>query len=182
MKFVPNSLTPISDPLAIVRILVLISPLFTRVQSVMFSNVCAYTVPGGVILQNPKYKVQNCLVLLDLYFFSDYSSKQCFGDSTWELQTDYSTCSITPRLLRRYRFHIAVLSFSIASCLPAVFIFFFYKRLRVTRVALHRNLLIAIIARNVLVIISRSEVSFWTVFFLQRISTTLDCFGVNNRN
>ncbi|CAK1598779.1 unnamed protein product [Parnassius mnemosyne] len=87
-----------------------------------------------------------------------YSNKQCFSNGTWELQTDYSTCSITPRLLRRYRLHIIVLALSIASCLPAVFVFFFYKRLRVTRVALHRNLLIAIIMRNILVIISRSEI------------------------
>ncbi|KAM3967358.1 neuropeptide receptor B3 [Aphomia sociella] len=87
-----------------------------------------------------------------------FSSKQCHANGTWELQTDYSTCSIAPRLLRRYRFHIAMLSFSIASCLPAVIIFFFYKRLRITRVALHRNLLIAIIIRNILVIISRSEI------------------------
>ncbi|XP_013165175.1 PREDICTED: uncharacterized protein LOC106116018 isoform X1 [Papilio xuthus] len=87
-----------------------------------------------------------------------FSNKQCFSNGSWELQTDYTTCSITPRLLRRYRMNIAVLAFSIASCLPAVFIFFFYKRLRITRVALHRNLLIAIIIRNALVIVSRSEV------------------------
>ncbi|XP_063893171.1 uncharacterized protein LOC110373470 isoform X1 [Helicoverpa armigera] len=87
-----------------------------------------------------------------------YSSKQCHTNATWELQTDYSTCSITPRLLRRYQFYIAVLSISIIACLPAVFIFCFYKRLRITRVALHRNLLIAIIVRNALVIVSRSEI------------------------
>ncbi|XP_068631143.1 uncharacterized protein [Battus philenor] len=87
-----------------------------------------------------------------------FSNKRCFANGTWEVQTDYSTCSITPRLLRRYRMNIAVLSFSIASCLPAVFVFFFYKRLRITRVSLHRNLLIAIIIRNVLVIVSRTEV------------------------
>lgn len=89
---------------------------------------------------------------------TDFSSKECFSNGTWQLQTDYSTCSIAPRLLLRYRMNIGVLAFSIASCLPAVFIFFFYKRLRVTRVALHRNLLVAIIVRNVLVIVSRSEV------------------------
>ncbi|KOB76486.1 Neuropeptide receptor B3, partial [Operophtera brumata] len=93
---------------------------------------------------------------------SHHISKQCYANSTWEQQTDYSTCSITTRLLRRYRFHIAVLSFSSAFCLPAVFIFFFYKRLRVTRVALHRNLLIAIILRNILVIVSRSETAMST--------------------
>ncbi|XP_072939674.1 uncharacterized protein [Epargyreus clarus] len=87
-----------------------------------------------------------------------FSSKECYANGTWEIQTDYSTCSITPRLLRRYRFYIAVLSFSIASCLPAIFVFFFYKRLRVTRVALHRNLLIAIVVRNALVIVSRTVV------------------------
>ncbi|XP_013190256.2 parathyroid hormone 2 receptor isoform X2 [Amyelois transitella] len=87
-----------------------------------------------------------------------FSSKQCNDNGIWELQTDYSTCSIAPRLLRRYKYHIAMLSFSCISCLPAVFIFFFYKRLRITRVALHRNLLIAIILRNILVIVSRSEI------------------------
>ncbi|XP_073943157.1 uncharacterized protein [Choristoneura fumiferana] len=87
-----------------------------------------------------------------------YSNKECHRNGSWELQTDYSTCSITSRLLRRYRFYIAMLAFSIASCLPAIFVFFFYKRLRVTRVALHRNLLIAIVIRNMLVIISRSVV------------------------
>ncbi|CAK1546042.1 unnamed protein product [Leptosia nina] len=87
-----------------------------------------------------------------------FSNKRCFENGTWELQTDYSTCSITPRMLRRYRFYIAMLSFSIASCVPAIFIFFFYKRLRITRVALHRNLLIAIVIRNALVIISRTEI------------------------
>lgn len=87
-----------------------------------------------------------------------FSSKECYQNGTWELQTDYSTCSITSRLLRRYRFYIAMLAFSIASCLPAVAIFFFYKKLRVTRVTLHRNLLIAIVIRNILVIISRSVI------------------------
>ncbi|KAH9638452.1 hypothetical protein HF086_016777, partial [Spodoptera exigua] len=87
-----------------------------------------------------------------------YSSKQCHRNATWELQTDYSTCSITPRLVRRYQYYIIVLSISIAACLPAVFIFCFYKRLRIPRVALHRNLLIAIIIRNALVIVSRSEI------------------------
>ncbi|CAH0605831.1 unnamed protein product [Chrysodeixis includens] len=87
-----------------------------------------------------------------------YSSKQCHDNGTWEIKTDYTTCSITPRLVRRYQLHIAVLSISTIVCLPAVFIFCFYKRLRITRVALHRNLLIAIIIRNILVIVSRSEI------------------------
>ncbi|CAH0725336.1 unnamed protein product, partial [Brenthis ino] len=87
-----------------------------------------------------------------------YSSKKCHSNASWELQTDYSTCSVTGRLLARYRFHVAALAASSAASLPAVFIFFFYRRLRVTRVALHRNLLIAIILRNILVMISRSEI------------------------
>lgn len=87
-----------------------------------------------------------------------FSSKTCFENGTWELQTDYSTCSIAPRLLGRYTFHIIILAVSIACCLPAVFVFFFYKRLRVDRVILHRNLLIAVILRNVFVIVSRSTI------------------------
>ncbi|CAH0407274.1 unnamed protein product [Chilo suppressalis] len=97
-----------------------------------------------------------------------FSSKRCFANATWELQTDYSTCSITPRLLRRYYYHIAMLAFSIVLCLPAVIIFFYYKRLRIDRVALHRNLLIAIIMRNVLVIISR------TTIYIDEITNTGD--------
>ncbi|XP_026755409.2 uncharacterized protein LOC113515414 [Galleria mellonella] len=99
---------------------------------------------------------------------SHYSSKPCYANGTWEQQTDYSTCSVSPRLIRRYHFHIGVLSFSIISCLPAVFIFFFYKRLRITRVILHRNLLVAIIIRNVLVIISRS------VIYIDELSNSED--------
>ncbi|CAG9134136.1 unnamed protein product [Plutella xylostella] len=87
-----------------------------------------------------------------------YSSKQCNPNGTWSEQTDYSTCSVAPRLLRRYRFHIAILATSIAACVPAVLVFVVYRRLRVTRVALHRNLLIAIIVRNVAVIVSRTEI------------------------
>ncbi|XP_028031052.1 uncharacterized protein LOC114243672 [Bombyx mandarina] len=87
-----------------------------------------------------------------------FSSKECYQNGTWEVESVYTTCSVTPRLVQRYRFHIAMLSISVASCLPAVFIFFFYKRLRITRVALHRNLLIAIILRNTFVIISRNEI------------------------
>ncbi|XP_045494560.1 calcitonin gene-related peptide type 1 receptor-like [Colias croceus] len=87
-----------------------------------------------------------------------FSTKKCFQNGTWELQTDYTTCSITPRLLSRYRFYIGMLSFSVIFCIPAIFIFFFYKRLRITRVVMHRNLLIAIVIRNLLVIIGRSEI------------------------
>uniref|UniRef100_A0A2A4IZC6 G-protein coupled receptors family 2 profile 1 domain-containing protein n=1 Tax=Heliothis virescens TaxID=7102 RepID=A0A2A4IZC6_HELVI len=55
-----------------------------------------------------------------------YSSKQCHSNATWELQTDYSTCSITPRLLagtssiwRAVHLHHRLPT--------AVFIFCFYK-------------------------------------------------------
>ncbi|XP_041970728.1 calcitonin receptor-like protein 1 [Aricia agestis] len=87
-----------------------------------------------------------------------YSTKECYNNGTWEVVTDYSTCSVTTRLLHRYWLYIGVLAASTAACIPAVFIFFFYKRLRVTRVALHRNLLIAIITRNILVIASRARI------------------------
>ncbi|CAH2247313.1 jg15472 [Pararge aegeria aegeria] len=87
-----------------------------------------------------------------------FSHKQCHPQGAWELQTDYSTCSITPRLLRRYRYYIGVLTFSVVTSFPAICIFIFYKRLRVTRVALHRNLLIAIVLRNIIVVISRNVI------------------------
>ncbi|CAH2105740.1 unnamed protein product [Euphydryas editha] len=87
-----------------------------------------------------------------------YSTKECYSNGTWEQRTEYGSCSVTPRLLSRYRYHISMLAFSTAACLPAICIFFIYKRLRVIRVALHRNLLIAIAVRNILVIVSRSEI------------------------
>ncbi|XP_052740503.1 uncharacterized protein LOC112055202 [Bicyclus anynana] len=87
-----------------------------------------------------------------------FSHKECHSHGAWELQTDYTTCSITPRLLRRYNYYIGILAFSVATSFPAICIFICYKRLRVTRVALHRNLLIAIVVRNIIVIISRNEI------------------------
>ncbi|CAF4812434.1 unnamed protein product [Pieris macdunnoughi] len=128
------------------------------------NNVCETTFDGWTCWDSAQNGTVASAVCSEFAYSSSgpscnhFSSKRCFENGTWELQTDYTTCSITPRLLRRYRFYIAMLSFSIACCIPAIFIFFFYKRLRITRVALHRNLLIAIVIRNVLVIVSRSEV------------------------
>lgn len=47
---------------------------------------------------------------------------------------------------------------SIALCLPAVLIFVSYRKLRVIRVILHRNLLIACIARSILIIVQKELV------------------------
>ncbi|XP_026470830.1 calcitonin gene-related peptide type 1 receptor-like [Ctenocephalides felis] len=87
-----------------------------------------------------------------------FSSKVCYKNGTWHSDTDYSTCSVKPRLVSRTTFHVATLALSIVACTPAIAIFLLYKKLRVARVAQHRNLLIAIVLRNALVIIFKQTV------------------------
>ncbi|CAG9837164.1 unnamed protein product [Diabrotica balteata] len=90
------------------------------------------------------------------------SEKQCIWNGTsaeWIQQTDYTTCAIAPVYERRYNFHIIFLGVCIGFCIPAIFIYFFFEKLRKTiRVILHRNLLIAIVVRNVLTIMCKELV------------------------
>ncbi|KAJ8962094.1 hypothetical protein NQ318_018048, partial [Aromia moschata] len=92
------------------------------------------------------------------------SEKECNWNDTYELaiwkeQTDYSTCAIAPVYERRHTFHVIFLSICIFLCLPAIVIFFIFEKLRrITRVVLHRNLLIAICIRNVLTSLSKELV------------------------
>ncbi|XP_028131377.1 calcitonin gene-related peptide type 1 receptor isoform X2 [Diabrotica virgifera virgifera] len=92
------------------------------------------------------------------------SEKHCIWNGTnqkaqWIQQTDYTTCAIAPVYERRYNFHIIFLGVCIGFCIPAISIFFFFEKLRKTiRVILHRNLLIAIVVRNVLTIMCKELV------------------------
>lgn len=61
-------------------------------------------------------------------------------------------------MISRYEFQVAILSVSIAICLPAIIIFYCYRSLRITRNILHRNLLIAITVKNIFVIMSKELV------------------------
>ncbi|KAF5303503.1 hypothetical protein FQR65_LT08202 [Abscondita terminalis] len=87
-----------------------------------------------------------------------YSKKRCFANETWEVTTNYSTCSSAPVYRRRHYFHLVVLYVSTALSLPAVLIFVTYKKLRILRVNLHRNLLIACILRNICTILTKDLV------------------------
>ncbi|XP_030754630.1 calcitonin gene-related peptide type 1 receptor-like [Sitophilus oryzae] len=92
------------------------------------------------------------------------SSKQCYRDpitnqSEWNQQTDYSTCAIAPVLLRRHNFHVIFLIVCISCSFPAIIIFVAIPNFRVTtRVILHRNLLIAIVTRNIMNILYKKLV------------------------
>ncbi|XP_046393838.1 corticotropin-releasing factor receptor 1-like isoform X2 [Ischnura elegans] len=83
-----------------------------------------------------------------------YHHKECFENGTWREHTDYSTCSVSPGISTRVIYHVAVLGISLISAIPALVIFFSYRKLRVLRVALHRSLIMAIAARNLFTILS----------------------------
>ncbi|XP_063241422.1 calcitonin gene-related peptide type 1 receptor-like [Bacillus rossius redtenbacheri] len=78
----------------------------------------------------------------------------------WDQTTDYTGCTTKSRLVTKYSFHAAMLGVSIALSLPAVVVFFCYRRLRIPRIALHRNLLIVIVVRSALTILQIVALSF----------------------
>ncbi|KAG8223197.1 hypothetical protein J437_LFUL000363 [Ladona fulva] len=87
-----------------------------------------------------------------------FHEKECFHNGTWRAKTNYEPCSVAPEIYNRTVFHISVLSISVIASIPALIIFFCYRKLRVMRVALHRSLILAIALRNTLTIISKSTV------------------------
>ncbi|KAJ6636952.1 Calcitonin receptor [Pseudolycoriella hygida] len=87
-----------------------------------------------------------------------YSYKQCFLNGTWDSHTDYSTCSIVPRMIARTNWHTATLSISIIVATPAIVLLFFYRGHQVRKITLIRNLIIAIVLRNTLVLASKQVV------------------------
>lgn len=91
----------------------------------------------------------------NIIYASDYSYKDCFSNDTWNTQTEYSTCSVTPRLIARANWHTAMLSISIIIATPAIILLIFHHGHQVQKFALIRNLIIAIVARNILVLISK---------------------------
>lgn len=93
--------------------------------------------------------------------FSDFSSKQCYANATWNQQTDYSTCSITPRLKSRSQFHQILLAISLAFGLPAVLVLWLYtggvsRHHQLQKLQLIRNLLIALVLRATLTLLTQS--------------------------
>lgn len=92
------------------------------------------------------------------------SKKDCFWNSNlneavWNQQTDYTGCAIAPVYLKRYNYHVTALLVCTVCCMPAIIIFLTIPVFRDTlRVVLHRNLLIAIVVRNVLTIMAKKLV------------------------
>nr|CAD7266203.1 unnamed protein product [Timema shepardi] len=92
--------------------------------------------------------------------------KQCFSrnktmtEATWNITSNYQGCSTRSRLAFRYLYHVGLLSVSTFSSIPAVIIFFSYRRLRITRIALHRNLLIANVFRCSMAIFQKVFVTY----------------------
>lgn len=94
----------------------------------------------------------------NLKLITVYSEKECFENGTWNQNTNYQPCAIAPIYRKRHQFHVIILYVSLALSLPAVIIFGALPKLRILRVILHRNLLIAIIIRNILSIIAKTVV------------------------
>ncbi|XP_044758017.1 calcitonin gene-related peptide type 1 receptor-like [Coccinella septempunctata] len=87
------------------------------------------------------------------------SQKQCFANGVWNVTTDYSTCAIAQIYRKRLFFRSRILYISIFICLPAVLIFLCSKKLnRITRMVLHRNLLVVIVFRYILTVLAEELV------------------------
>ncbi|XP_066943740.1 uncharacterized protein [Macrobrachium rosenbergii] len=85
---------------------------------------------------------------------SKMATKQCEGDGRWfrlrraneeREWSNYSSCSVAENVIRRLYVHIAADCLSTAMLLPALFIFFSYKQLRVHRITLHKHLFISLL-------------------------------------
>ncbi|KAJ9576078.1 hypothetical protein L9F63_007043, partial [Diploptera punctata] len=89
-----------------------------------------------------------------------YNNKECFGNGTWNQQTDYSPCTSNPIVMMRERnsYYVIMLSISLGICVPALIIFISYSKLRITRVNLHRNLILAIVIRNTFYIAAKEAI------------------------
>jgi hypothetical protein len=60
--------------------------------------------------------------------------------------------------LARAKLHVVFLSVTIGIAFPAIVVMTVYRRLRIHRLALHRNLLVAIVLRSVFVLVTKSVV------------------------
>lgn len=107
----------------------------------------------------PYFNKYPILQLIFVYFITVYSEKHCIWNKTiaaWNQDTNYAVCAIAPIYEARHKFHVIFLAVCTIFCCPAIIIFFGFEKLRKTiRVALHRNLLIAICIRNILTIMSK---------------------------
>lgn len=109
-----------------------------------------------------------------------YAKKECFPNGTWVLITDYEGCTVVPNTKSRLIFQMSMLSVSVASVFPAIIICFSYKKLRVLRVTLHRNLMCAIVIRSILTISIKAGIILDALLAVNR-ETVMDRNGVGCR-
>lgn len=105
-----------------------------------------------------------------------YSEKECYSNGEWNETTNYVPCAIAPVYRTRHNYHVIVLYISIALSFPAVLIFFCLPKLRILRVILHRNLLIAIVVRNALSIMAK------TIVILDELKTSDSNYVMQNNS
>ncbi|XP_045467318.1 calcitonin receptor-like isoform X3 [Harmonia axyridis] len=87
------------------------------------------------------------------------SQKHCFPNGTWNVTTDYASCAIAQIYRKRLFFRSRILYVSIFLCLPAIIILLCSKKLAgITRMVLHRNLLVVIVLRYVLTVLAEELV------------------------
>ncbi|XP_055842735.1 uncharacterized protein LOC129909686, partial [Episyrphus balteatus] len=101
-----------------------------------------------------------------------FSYKQCYNNATWDQQTDYSPCDITPPLIARNQYYIAILSISTVFCIPAILVLFFTKATHSQKLRIVRALLLAICIHNVMVILVRAIIIMPELTSLQPRTTT----------
>lgn len=86
------------------------------------------------------------------------SERYCLA-TDWDHTTNYTTCSTVSILTRRHTFHFYALIVGTAISFPAIVIFFIFMRNhKDLRHVLYRNLLIAIIIKNIFTIVEKDVV------------------------
>ncbi|GJQ87241.1 hypothetical protein Trydic_g8470 [Trypoxylus dichotomus] len=104
------------------------------------------------------------------------SERYCLEDG-WNHQTNYSGCAAAPILRRRHQYHVLVLTISAALTFPAVLIFFIFMRGQTDmRHILYRNLLIAIVLKNIFTAVAKE------VIVLDALRSTNDTNRVMENN
>ncbi|XP_047096887.1 calcitonin gene-related peptide type 1 receptor-like [Schistocerca piceifrons] len=110
-----------------------------------------------------------------------YANKECFANGTWFATTNYEGCNIVPNTKTRLIFQISMLGISIGSVFPAIVICFSYKKLRVLRVTLHRNLMCAIVIRSILTISIKAGIILEALLAVDSETTVMEGNGVGCR-
>ncbi|XP_071451883.1 calcitonin gene-related peptide type 1 receptor-like [Hetaerina americana] len=75
------------------------------------------------------------------------------GNGTGEEWTDYTPCAAVAPMRKRVLVSVSAYALTIAALVPALLVFFSYRRLQVPRIILHKNLFVSLLANAVCVIL-----------------------------